>query len=257
MKRWLLAGTLALAASGQAVASDLPPPPTSAPPRAPAAYVPPPSPVYNWGGIYFGFNLGYGFGTSVWNDPTDPGGTTGNFNLRGFLSGVTVGANFQTDGFVFGAEADFDGSWIDGKVSSPFCSTGTQCETKNFWFSTLRGRLGYAADRVLFYGTAGGALGDVALGQGGSFQHIVKGRWTAGAGLEAAFTEDLTARIEPPAPARPRAVATSASPAVPQTRAIPRNSPPTSFGSASTTNSADLTWKFVDRWRALSNKHSG
>jgi hypothetical protein len=33
MKRWLLAGTLALAASGQAVASDLPPPP-SAPPRA-------------------------------------------------------------------------------------------------------------------------------------------------------------------------------------------------------------------------------
>jgi len=177
MKRWLLAGTLALAASGQAVASDLPPPPTSAPPRAPAAYVPPPSPVYNWGGIYFGFNLGYGFGTSVWNDPTDPGGTTGNFNLRGFLSGVTVGANFQTDGFVFGAEADFDGSWIDGKVSSPFCSTGTQCETKNFWFSTLRGRLGYAADRVLFYGTAGGALGDVALGQGGSFQHIVKGGW--------------------------------------------------------------------------------
>jgi outer membrane immunogenic protein len=195
MKRWLLAGTLALAASGQAVASDLPPP-ASAPPRAPAAYVPPPSPVYNWGGIYFGFNLGYGFGTSVWSDPIDPGGTTGNFNLRGFLTGVTVGANFQTDAFVFGAEADFDGSWIDGKVSGPFCSTGTQCETKNFWFSTLRGRLGCAADRVLFYGTAGGALGDVALGQGGSFQHIVKGGWTAGAGVEAAFTENLTARIE-------------------------------------------------------------
>ena len=77
----------------------------------------------NWGGIYFGFNLGRGFGTSVWSDPIDPGGgTTGNFNLRGFLTGVTVGANFQTDAFVFGAEADFDGSWIDGKVSSPFCS---------------------------------------------------------------------------------------------------------------------------------------
>ena len=97
---------------------------------------------------------------------------------------------------MFGAEADFDGSWIDGKVSGPFCSTGTQCETKNFWCSTLRGRLGYAADRGLFYGTAGGALGDVALGQGGSFQHIVKGGWTAGAGVEAAFTENLTARIE-------------------------------------------------------------
>ncbi len=33
--------------------------------------VPPPS---HWGGIYFTFNLGYGFGTSNWSDPSDPGG---------------------------------------------------------------------------------------------------------------------------------------------------------------------------------------
>jgi outer membrane immunogenic protein len=91
---------------------------------------------------------------------------------------------------------DFDGSWIDGKVSSPFCSVGTQCETKNSWFATGRGRLGYAVDRVLFYATAGGALGDVAAGQSGNFQRTTKGGWTAGAGLEAAFTENLTARIE-------------------------------------------------------------
>jgi len=96
MKRWLLAGTVALAAGSQALASDLPPP-AAAPPRAPAAYVPPPSPVYNWGGVYFGFNLGLGFGTSNWSDPSDPGGTTGNFNLRGFLAGATLGVNFQTD----------------------------------------------------------------------------------------------------------------------------------------------------------------
>jgi outer membrane immunogenic protein len=141
-------------------------------------------------------HLGYGFGTGNWVDPNDPGGATGNFNLTGFLAGATLGVNFQTDGFVFGAEADFDGSLIDGKKSSPFCSTGTQCETKNFWFSTLRGRLGYAADRVLFYGTAGGALGNVSAGQSGNFQRFTKGGWTAGAGLEAAFTENLTARIE-------------------------------------------------------------
>ena len=60
MKRWLLAGTLALAAGGQGLTSDPPPPP-----RAPAAYAPPVVAVYNWGGIYFGFNLGYGFGTSM------------------------------------------------------------------------------------------------------------------------------------------------------------------------------------------------
>jgi outer membrane immunogenic protein len=134
MKRWLFAGALALATAGQALASHLPPPVAPAPPRAPAAYIPPVSPVYNWGGIYFGPNVGYGFGTSNWVDPSDPGGATGNFNLTGFVVGATLGANFQVDSFVFGAEADFDGSFIDGKKFSPFCSLGTQCETKNSWF---------------------------------------------------------------------------------------------------------------------------
>jgi outer membrane immunogenic protein len=55
---------------------------------------------------------------------------------------------------------------------------------------------GYAVDRILFYGTAGGALGDIAPGQSGNFQRTTKGGWTSGAGLEAALTENLTARIE-------------------------------------------------------------
>jgi outer membrane immunogenic protein len=60
--------------------------------------------IYNWGGVYFGFNLGDGFGTGNWTDPNDPGGTTGDFNLRGFLVGPTIGANFQVDSFVFGLQ---------------------------------------------------------------------------------------------------------------------------------------------------------
>jgi len=119
-------------------------------PRAPAAYVPPISPVYNWGGVYFGFNLGYGFGTSKWTDPHEPPGSTGNFNLRGFVVGPTIGINFQTDSFVYSAEADFDGSWIDGKNSSQFCPN--PCETKSFWNSTLRARLGMR--RIEFCSTA-------------------------------------------------------------------------------------------------------
>jgi outer membrane immunogenic protein len=203
MKRWLLAGALAFAAASQAFASDLPPPAAAPPPRAPAAYVPPIIAVYNWGGVYFGFNLGFGFGTSSWSDPLNLSGTgsTGNFNLSGFLVGPTLGVNFQTDAFVYGAEADFDGSWIDGKTSSAFCGsvgfgTGAQCETKNYWFSTVRARLGYAADRVLFYGTGGGAFGNVSTGINGSFQSSTKAGWTAGAGIEAAFGENLTARVE-------------------------------------------------------------
>lgn len=196
MRRLVSTVALALAAGGQALASDLPPPAPAPAPRAPAAYIPPPSPVYNWGGLYFGFNAGYGFGTSNFVDPADPGGQTGNFSVTGFVAGPTIGVNFQTDAFVYGAEADFDGSLMDGKKSSPFCSTGTQCETRSRWIGTLRARLGYAADRVLIYGTGGGALGDISVGQSGTLQSTTKGGWTAGAGLEAAFTENLTARIE-------------------------------------------------------------
>jgi hypothetical protein len=35
----------------------------------------------------------------------------------------SVGVNFQTDAFVYGAEADFDGSWIHGGSSNAFCGT--------------------------------------------------------------------------------------------------------------------------------------
>ena len=140
MKRWLLAGAMAFATAGQGLASDLPPPAAPPSPRAPAAYVPPVAAIYNWGGVYFGFNLGFGFGTSSWNDPRNFSGltSTGNFNLTGFLTGPTIGVNFQTDSFVFGAEADFDGSFIDGKKSSSFCGSvgfgsGVQCETKSRW----------------------------------------------------------------------------------------------------------------------------
>jgi outer membrane immunogenic protein len=52
MKRILIASTLALAAGGQALAADLPPP-MAPPPRAPAMYIPV-APVYNWTGFYIG-----------------------------------------------------------------------------------------------------------------------------------------------------------------------------------------------------------
>jgi outer membrane immunogenic protein len=201
MKRLLIVGALAIAA-GQAFAADLPQPPPM-PPRAPAMYVPTVVPVYNWGGIYFGANGGYGFGNSKWTDPNNLSllGTTGQFSTTGFVVGPTLGANFQTDAFVFGIEGDYDGSWIDGKVSSLYCGSlgfggAAQCETKNTWIATLRGRVGYAVDRVLFYATAGGALGDIQAGANTGLLSSTKGGWAAGAGVEAAFSDNWTARIE-------------------------------------------------------------
>lgn len=192
---------LSIVAGNCALAADLPQP-ASPPPQAPAAYIPTVAPVYNWGGIYFGANGGYGFGNSEWSDPNHLAGlgNTGNFGVTGFLVGPTVGVNFQTDAFVFGVEGDFDGSWLDGKSSNTYCSTlgfgAAQCETKNTWLGTLRARIGYAADRVLFYGTAGGAFGNIEAGANGGFQKSTKAGWTAGAGVEVAFADNWTARVE-------------------------------------------------------------
>jgi outer membrane immunogenic protein len=201
MRRLFLAGAFALAA-GPVLAADLPParmPPP--PPRAPAAYVPVIQPFYNWGGIYFGFNGGYGFGRSNWDWTTLGSTTTGNFNINGALAGGTLGANFQSGAFVFGIEGDGDWSNIKGSTASTNVVCGS-CQTANSWLATLRGRAGVAWDRVLLFATAGGADGNIkssvpavpGLTAGSSTSD--KFGWTAGVGLEFGITENVTAKVE-------------------------------------------------------------
>jgi outer membrane immunogenic protein len=206
MKRMLFAGAVMLAATGSTLAADLPPSmPPPPPPRAPAAYVPIAPPMYNWGGIYIGLNGGYGFGTSSW---TAPAGTTGpgSFNTNGALAGATLGANFQTGQFVFGIEGDGDWSNIKGSTTSTTACLGTAAtsctlQTSNTWLATLRARMGVAWDRVLIYGTAGGAGGNITANlsgtgiTGGSTSNSEFG-WTAGGGLEFGITDNLTAKVE-------------------------------------------------------------
>jgi outer membrane immunogenic protein len=166
--RWaIVAASLSLiAGSNIAVAADLPEGP---PPQAAAAYIPPP--IYNWGGIYLGVNAGYGFASTSDDTATISGNvfglngtTTGNDNqLNGFLAGGTIGANYQTGQFVVGIEGDWD--WADQSKSSVVgCGVGCSInETgKVEWLATFRGRVGYAFDRVLVYGTAGGAVMNVS-----------------------------------------------------------------------------------------------
>ncbi len=188
MKRWLIAGALAFAAAGQALAADLPPP---LPPPAPAAFVPAIIPVYNWGGMYFGVNAGWGFGQSDWGGSL-VGANTGNFDVSGGLFGGTFGANVQYEAFVFGVEGDFDASYIKGTTN---VCVPVACETHNDWLATLRARAGYAANRVLFYGTAGGAFGDIRANVDPTWTHQNRAGWTAGAGVEAAFAPNCAGRI--------------------------------------------------------------
>ena len=106
---------------------------------------------------------------------------SGTFDVSGFLGGATVGVNVQADAFVFGVDGDFDASWItSGSSINILCIAA--CETKNTWLATIRGRVGYAADRVLFYGTAGGAFGNIEAGVTpfSCFSNTIEPGWTAG-----------------------------------------------------------------------------
>src|ERR1700691_332870 len=136
MRRILVAGALAFVAGGQALAADLPPP-MAPPPRAPATYVPAPVPFYNWGGIYFGINGGYGFGSSNWT-ATGGGPSTGSFNTTGFLGGGTVGFNYQWAAIVAGLEGDLDWTNLKGSSSAtgPCATAGTSCQTSASYLGT-------------------------------------------------------------------------------------------------------------------------
>jgi len=183
-----------VAATAVTSAADLPGP-AAVPPPAP--YVPTVAPVYNWGGVYFGINGGYALGESEW--ATTALGSTGQFNTTGFAFGGTVGANYQLDAFVFGIEGDVDYMGIDGRstAATPCSNDSFVCETKQTWLSTFRVRAGYAADRVLFYGTAGGVYGNIQAGAAGSTLTVKnEPGWTAGAGIEGALTESVTLRAE-------------------------------------------------------------
>lgn len=203
MKRMLLAGAIALSAAAPAFAADLP----VAPAQAPAAYVPVVAPVYNWTGIYIGINGGYAFGSTDWEQSGFAG--TGNFNTNGALVGGTAGFNIQSGEIVFGVEGDWDWADIDGTSSSTTstiggCPGAVACsfETSSNWLSTIRGRVGYAFDRVMIYATGGGAAGDVKAtftnantGVTGTTNSTEWG-WTAGAGVEAALTDNITVKAE-------------------------------------------------------------
>jgi outer membrane immunogenic protein len=192
MKRALVALLLSVVGAGGAFAADLPLP---APP--PSASYFPAAGQYNWGGGYFGLNGGYALGTSDW---TLGAASTGNFKANGFLFGGTLGGNFQYSRVVMGLEADMDWSGLSGSTSAGLCSVpaGFACQNKSDWLSTARGRAGYAFDRILFFATGGLALANVQLAVTSPAASVssVRAGWTAGAGIEYAFADMWTAKIE-------------------------------------------------------------
>jgi outer membrane immunogenic protein len=211
MRVSLAVGCLLAATIGLAQAADMPPP--YPPPAPPPVYAPaPPPPPFTWTGFYFGANGGYGFApvtatataTSLFGFAAT---ATSSATLSGPLGGGQIGFNWQFNSVVVGLEVD--GDWSNQNHSTSFIScfgacTVTGTSTIN-WFATARGRIGYAFDRVLIYGTGGGALingsGNLtASGFGvtanlGSISNTPFG-FAAGGGVEAAITPNLSLRAE-------------------------------------------------------------
>jgi outer membrane immunogenic protein len=155
----------------------------------------------NWTGFYLGGNFGSGTGRDR-SSLTVPAATVSEtFNLApdGINGGVQAGYNWQAANWVFGLEADIQGSTQkDNKTCVVLCSAGVQAafDATLPWFGTVRGRLGYSVGSTLFYATGGLAYGSIKTKINTnsfvgpvtqSFSHTNAG-WTAGAGIEAPFT---------------------------------------------------------------------
>jgi len=187
MKRLILAacaGLLAAAVASPSFAADLPRPAYKAP-----IYT---APAFSWSGFYVGLNVGYGWGKSNW---TSGGVTTGDFDVKGWLAGGTLGYNLQTGVWVFGIEGDLDYSNIKGSTSAGLC-VGTTCETRNTYLGTVRGRIGYSFDRFLPYITGGGAFGGVKMSVPAGSETDFRFGYALGAGLEYAFMGSWSAKLE-------------------------------------------------------------
>lgn len=145
----------------------------------------------NWSGFYVGLVGGYGFGKSSW---TGGGVTTGDFDVKGAMAGGTVGYNFQTGTWVWGLEGDMSWSGMKGSTTA---NCPASCETKNDWFGTARGRIGYGGfSNWMPYLTGGAAFGNIKATSGGISVTKTNIGWTAGVGLEYAFLGNWSTKVE-------------------------------------------------------------
>jgi outer membrane immunogenic protein len=198
-----LAVALLFAVTSTAVAADLPTPM----PSLPAI-----SPPYDWSGFYVGGNLGAAWSGISDSNFSDTLGSsfTAPTNTQ-FIGGAQIGVNYQfRNGIVVGAETMFDWSTVSHNnpvtATDPTGAVGANIGVIDArWLTTATGKLGYAWDRVLLYAKGGGAWvattnptisvagAPASFSSGGG---TTTATWTAGFGLEWAFSGNWSVRAE-------------------------------------------------------------
>jgi outer membrane immunogenic protein len=192
----VLAVLLAATAAAPARAADLP-------------YEPIAVEGFSWTGVYVGGAIGYAFSDlDVRNRRQgDPFRYTD--KVDSILGSAYIGANYQIGSIVVGAEADVTLGDFGGKTRG--CggagAFAFKCKANaDDVFGTIRGRIGYAFDRFLVFGTGGLAIaGDVDFRRdspfGGAFDFQKKSSGTrygyaVGGGVEYAVTDNVIVRGE-------------------------------------------------------------
>jgi len=179
--------------------------PVKAPPPAP---MPPP---FSWTGFYIGGNIGaawahHDFHDTFFNASFDDG--TGN---AVFIGGAQVGLNYQINQFVWGVEGTFD--WASNNNSNGIAvltpaGNVIRITSNDTRISTVAARLGWTGwgtDRAMFYVKGGGGwvgnngftVTDVNTGLSVSTSGSnSRSGWLVGAGVEWAFTDTWSTKIE-------------------------------------------------------------
>ncbi len=171
----LIASTVSMVAFQAAHAADA----IDEVPQAPAAEYSEPV-VKNWSGAYVG-------GNATWQK----GKFNGQDQDRGHAlgGGVYGGYNMQSGQLVYGGEADLSYSGVDNNSHGFTAKQGAN--------GSIRARVGVDLNPVLVYGTGGIAASNVEVEtNAGAKDDATLLGWTAGAGVEAFVTDNVTARVE-------------------------------------------------------------
>jgi outer membrane immunogenic protein len=211
MKKLLIAQVAALAAimAGPAFAADMPL-------KAAAPF----AERFTWTSCYLGGHLGGGFAHKDITDPVQlvqdsflgAGSTTGITTVSPKPTGVVIGGQIGCDyqfapSWVVGIEGAASGSTMKGStnVALPLGNPDTaQVQAKTDFLTSVTARVGYAFDNVLLYGKGGFALAADRYDVTGSFAGTpfafegLENRigWTAGGGVEWAFSQHWSANVE-------------------------------------------------------------
>jgi opacity protein-like surface antigen len=214
MKKLLLISVAApsLSIAGAASAADMP----VKAPNAPA-----PVPAFAWTSCYDGAHVGGGWAQMDVTNPVElvqdsisaasvtTGVATARLNPSGAVIGGQVGCDYQfVPNWVVGIEGAASGATLKGstRIALPLGFPGDSAlvTARTDFIPSVTARLGYAVDHWLFYLRGGAAWAGDKYSIAGSFTGTAfdfegldfRSGWTAGGGVEWAFSGNWSARLE-------------------------------------------------------------